>query len=268
MVKKEEIILIVYFILVIAVLAAFVIIFFVVYIRRKNAILKEKYEAEQRFREELSSAKLEIQEETLKNVSWELHDNIGQLLAVASMQLNVLRKKVTEVNKEGIVEASKLVSDSLTEVRALSRSLNNEVIDTKGVYASVENELSRFNRLRILKASLEKKGEDYMLPKEDGIIIFRILQEYFSNIVKHARADKMEVTFNYSPELLNIEAWEDGVGYDMETVENNSGLLNMRSRADLINAKIELNSSVGRGTSLSLRYLTKNRKNEQNDHHR
>lgn len=92
MLRKEDIFLIIYFILVIFFLAAFTIVFFVVYQKRKNKLLQERLEAEQRFRDELNTARLEIQEATLKNVSWELHDNIGQLMAVASMQLKLLQK--------------------------------------------------------------------------------------------------------------------------------------------------------------------------------
>lgn len=95
MLRKEDIFLIIYFILVIFFLAAFTIVFFVVYQKRKNKLLQERLEAEQRFRDELNTARLEIQEATLKNVSWELHDNIGQLMAVASMQLKLLQKKTT-----------------------------------------------------------------------------------------------------------------------------------------------------------------------------
>ncbi|MDX1472421.1 MAG: histidine kinase, partial [Flavobacteriaceae bacterium] len=161
MLRKEEILLIIYFILVILFLAGFTVLFFITYQRRKNKILKEKYEAEQKFKAELSNARLEIQEATLKNVSWELHDNIGQLLSIAKMQMNVLGRMVMEDNKEAFHEVKKLVSDSLSEVRALSRSLNNEVIDQKGLLGSVENEIERFNRLDVLEAKLEVKGEHY-----------------------------------------------------------------------------------------------------------
>ncbi|HKJ47540.1 MAG TPA: histidine kinase [Christiangramia sp.] len=257
MLRKEEILLIIYFVLVIFFLAGFTVLFFITYQRRKNKILQEKYQAEQNFKTELTNARLEIQEATLKNVSWELHDNIGQLLAVASMQLNVLNKKVAEGNKKGFLEVKDLVANSLAEIRALSRSLNNEVIEYVGLEASVKNEIDRFNRLEVVESDLEIEGEGFSLPQEHSIILFRILQEYFSNVIKYAGASQLKVKFIYSRDSLIIEANEDGRGFDKEESKSGAGLLNMRSRAEMINTDFNLNTSIGKGTSLSLRYPTK-----------
>src|SRR5690606_26148792 len=95
MLAKEELILIVYFIIVILLLTTFGIVFFITFQRRKNKLLVEKFETEKRFEEELTKSRLEIQEQTLKNVAWELHDNIGQLLSVANMQLNIRSEEHT-----------------------------------------------------------------------------------------------------------------------------------------------------------------------------
>lgn len=268
MLRKEEILLIVYFILVILFLAGFTVLFFITYQRRKNKILKEKFEAEQKFKEELSTARLEIQEATLKNVSWELHDNIGQLLSIAKMQMNMLTKSVMQQNQDAFKEVQKLVADSLAEVRALSRSLNNEMIDQKGLIASVENEMERFNRLQVLKATLTVKGETYSISQEDTIIIFRILQEFFTNVIKYSGASRLEVEFDFTPGLLHIHTYDDGRGFDTRLPPKGSGLLNMKSRAEMIKADFSLKSSPGEGTSLSLRYPTKIVTNEQNDNNR
>jgi len=257
MLRKEEILLIVYFILVILFLAGFTVLFFITYQRRKNKILKEKFQAEQNFKAELTNVRLEIQEATLKNVSWELHDNIGQLLAIASMQLNVLNKKVSQENQKGFQEVKNMVANSLAEVRGLSRSLNNEVIDYVGLEASVKNEIDRFNRLEVMNANLKIEGEPYRVPQEDSIILFRILQEFFSNVIKYAGASELKVKFSYNPGVLEIYAFDNGKGFEPEEQESGSGLLNMRSRAEMIKTDFVLKSSIGNGTSLSLRYPTK-----------
>lgn len=256
MLRKEEVLLIVYFILVILFLAGFTIIFFITYQRRKNKMLQEKFAAEQRFIAELTTARLEIQEATLKNVSWELHDNIGQLLSVASIQLNILAKRSGEELSSEIADLKELVADSLSEVRSLSRSLNNEVIDHSGLESSVRNEIDRFNRMEILEASLTITGEPSLLKPEDVVILFRILQEFFSNVIKYAEATTLRVTFSYTEKDLIIEAVDDGKGYEISEIEAGSGLLNMSSRAEMIRAKLELQSSPGSGTSLYLQYPT------------
>lgn len=252
MLRKEEIILILYFILVIILLTVFTVFFVITYQKRKNKILQEKFEAEQQFLIELNNTKIEIQEATLKNVSWELHDNIGQLLSVASIQLNLLAKKADASSSAAISEIKEIVSNSLSEVRSLSRTLNNEVVHNSGIVKSIQDELDRYNRMDILSASLHIEGNERELKPESEIIILRILQEFFTNVIKYAEASKLEVKLNYGNESLEIFARDNGKGFEQQSVEKGSGLINMKSRAQLIHANLVFKSEPGAGTSLEI----------------
>ncbi|GHA29614.1 hypothetical protein GCM10007103_08560 [Salinimicrobium marinum] len=256
MLAEEELVLIIYFVAVIVMLTGVAIIFFITFQKRKNKFLFEKFEAEKRFENEIIKSRIEIQEQTLKNISWELHDNIGQLLSVANMQLNMLSRskgnETTEVN-----EIREIVATSLQEVRSLSKSLNNEVIDYVGLEESVRNEIVRFNRINVVKATFKSAGEAFEVSPKDAIILFRILQETFSNILKHAKAQKLEVGFIYKEDVLQIHVRENGKGFDPEKVQKNSGLINMKSRAKLINTDFNLDSSEGNGSLLTLLYPKK-----------
>lgn len=260
MLSKEELLLIVYFIVVILLLTAFVIVFFVVYQRRKNKMLQEQFEIQQRFEREIASSRIEMQEQTLKNVGWELHDNIGQLLSVANMQLNIFSKNLPEAEKASALEIKETVANSLQEVRSLSKSLNNQVIGYAGLETSVENELERFQRMGVIETSLEVSGEKQEIPQQHSIILFRILQEFFSNVIKHAQASKLVVLIEYTPEEIRIKAIDNGRGFNPETTGKNSGLFNMENRALLVNTKFFLKSGEGKGTSLSLVYPIKEAK--------
>ncbi|MBZ9630528.1 histidine kinase [Salegentibacter sp. LM13S] len=254
MLSKEELLLIIYFVVVILLLTAFVIVFFIVYQRRKNKMLLEQFEAEKRFEREISQSRLEMQEQTLKNVGWELHDNIGQLLSVANMQLNIFSKNLPEAEKTSVLEIKETVASSLQEVRSLSKSLNNQVIGYAGLVVSVENELARFQRMGVIEAQLEITGEKQEIPQQHSIILFRILQEFFSNVIKHAKASALIVRIEFTSEEIIITAKDNGQGFDLEEVQKNSGLFNMESRAALIQTKFKLESAMGKGTFLSLRY--------------
>ncbi|TDN87609.1 hypothetical protein DET49_11157 [Salegentibacter sp. 24] len=262
MLSKEEILLIIYFVVVILLLTAFVIVFFVVYQRRKNKMLQEQFEAKQRFEREISQSRLEMQEQTLKNVGWELHDNIGQLLSVANMQLNIFSRNLPETEKTSVLEIKETVASSLQEVRSLSKSLNNQVIGYAGLLVSLENELARFQRMGVIKTHLDITGEKEEIPQQDSIILFRILQEFFSNVIKHAKASELHVTIAYTAQEILISAKDNGRGFDMAGVKKNSGLFNMESRASLIKAKFALESSKDAGTFLSLRYSLKGQQDE------
>jgi len=254
MLKKEEILLIIYFIVIIFFLVAFVVVFFIAFQKRKNKLLVERLEAEQEFQEELTNSQLEIQEQTCKNIAWELHDNVGQLLSVANLQLNMLLNVSPENIQDQINETKDVIVATVEEVRSLSKTLNTEVILSNGLVKSLEVELGRFNRLNFLQADLKIEGEGQVLKNEDEIIIFRILQEYFSNVIKHARANKLFVHLCYTNHKLEINVSEDGVGFNTAQKKHTSGLQNMKSRAQIIGAYFQLTSKLNEGTQLQLIY--------------
>ena len=110
MLQKDQILLIIYFVIVIFVLVTFVVVFFIAFLKRKNKFLMERLEAEKKFEKELTDAQLEIQEQTLKNIAWELHDNVGQLLSVANIQLNMLQASVSPDFSSQIMETKDVVT--------------------------------------------------------------------------------------------------------------------------------------------------------------
>ncbi len=260
-IKEEEIALIGYMTLVVVLLSAMVIIFFVAFQKRKNKLLLDQIKQQQIYDAEIARTQSEIQEETLKFVGRELHDNVGQMLIYAKMQLGLLNSKVEDSVKDNLKETTKIVSDSLQEVRALSQSLNSEVILNMGFVESVQNELGRLKRLSFETAKLEIIGKPHELSnRPHELVLFRILQEFFSNSLKHAEADAINVTMDFQTEQLIITVKDNGVGFDVSSVEKNSGLINMENRAKLIGASFDLQSKYDDGTKLNLCYaLSENR---------
>ena len=140
--------LLIYMIFLVFGLTLFVIIFFIIFQKRKNKLLIERFKQQQLFDEEIVKSTMEIQEQTLKHLGWELHDNVGQLLAYASMQLNMIKSKAPEDLKMQVSETVTTLKESLQEVRALSKSLNSEVLLHMGLIPSIENELNRLRRMK------------------------------------------------------------------------------------------------------------------------
>lgn len=214
----------------------------------------ERYEAERRYQHELANSRIEIQEQTLKNIAWELHDNLGQLLSVANIQLNVLLQAIPETYQAQIRETKDIIQETVQEIRSLSKVLNNEVVLKNGLTASLKVELDRFKRLGYLDASLQISGDIIPINSASEIIIFRILQEFLSNVLKHARASKLFVHLDYKENTLDISATDDGIGFDTALKTDSSGMETMRSRAVLIDAAYHIDSEVGKGTRLHLSY--------------
>ncbi|MGO3184070.1 MAG: sensor histidine kinase [Aequorivita sp.] len=250
----QEKLLIVYFIAVLLFFAIFSIVFVIAFQRRKNKFLKERYEAEKRYQRELANSKIEIQEQTLKNIAWELHDNVGQLLSVANIQLNIIMSSAPKTLQTQLKETKDVVQESVQEVRSLSKVLNNEVVLKNGLLESINVELERFKRLGYLNASLQIIGDPVPLNSASEIIIFRILQEFLSNVIKHARASNLFVYLDYNEKTLDISATDDGVGFNVSQKTNSSGMETMSGRAELLNAEYSIISEIGRGTQLFLKY--------------
>ena len=255
MLHKEEIVLIVYFISIIFLLVLFVVVFFMAFQRRKNKFLIERNAAEQRYQKELANSQMEIQEQTFKYIAWELHDNVGQLLSVANMQLNVLKPKLPEVFQEQLNETKSLIQESVQEIRSLSKVLNNDVIVKNGLVESLKVELERYKRLGYLDTSLKIVGDTVALNSDSEIIIFRILQEFLSNVLKHAKASNLFVFLEFREEALEIAASDDGIGFDINSKSSGSGMETMKTRATLLNADFSIESEQGKGTQLSLKYF-------------
>lgn len=235
-----------------------IVILFVFFQKRKLKFILEKKEAEKKYMEEIAKSQIEIQEQALQNMSWELHDNIGQLLSVARMHINILGTQLAEENKEKLNEVSEIVGKSLQEIRLLSKTMNTEIIQNMGLVKSIEVELDRFNKLNFLAATLNIQGEERSLDIKEEIILFRILQEFFSNAIKHSKAKNLEVNLNFKDDQLLISAKDDGVGFEDGEIEKGSGLINMRSRAAIINTEFAMKSAKNKGVSLTLSYPYKN----------
>lgn len=234
--------------LIIVVIVVFLIILFTVFQRRKNKLLQERNSIKKQFEREIAETQIEIREETLRNISWELHDNIGQLLTLAKIQLQ-------HASPDNMGEITETITKSLTEIRALSKSINPEFINNIKFIDALQLEIERFNRLNYINARLTILGEIKEINQKHGIIIFRVLQEFFSNTIKHSKATNLDVVLEYRNNVLDIVAKDNGVGFEVEKVTlKGIGLQNIKARIKLIKAKATLKSEPKKGTTLTINY--------------
>ncbi len=226
-----------------------VIILFSVFSTRKNKLLFEQATEKENFNKELTKTQIEIREETLRHISWELHDNIGQLMTLAKIQVQMLGEK-----PENLDEASETIGTAINELRSLSKMINPEALNKMSLPDALTLEIERFNRLKFIKSTIKISGIPINFDTQREIIIFRILQEFFSNTIKHSKAKNLDVILKYSDDNLIIKAIDDGVGFNSKTPKAGIGLTNMTNRAKLINATLVITSENIAGTQLCLTY--------------
>ncbi|MDP5104966.1 MAG: histidine kinase [Polaribacter sp.] len=244
--ENGEFVLIISTILILIIVIALVILF-TTFQNKKNSLVEERKKTKEEFERTITETQIEIREETLRNISWELHDNIGQLLTLAKIQLQ-------NASEENIKEVKETITKGLNEVRSLSKLINPEAINNINLREAVQLEIERFNRLEFIKSTLIIEGDDVYIDKKATIIIFRILQEFFSNTIKHSKASELDVSLSYSDSNLIIIAKDNGIGFLSEEKKEGIGLLNIKNRAKLIGAEAVFSSEKDKGTILKINY--------------
>ena len=234
-------------------------IFILILLYQKRQLLhfKEKNEMRNNFEKEILQTQLEIQEQTLKNISQEIHDNVGQVLTLA--KLNLATTSVAEVAAaEKIKTSQQLIGKAIQDLRDLSRSLNTDYVEEMGLVRSIEYELELLHKTGSIDTELNIEGRIVKFDKQKELILFRIVQEAIHNIMKHADAKKITAAIHFTNDAMQIAIKDNGKGFDLSPLNdagNQSfglGLRNMNSRATLIGAMFSVNSTIGTGTEVVL----------------
>ena len=216
---------------------------------------KRKRENEQlkvMFQQELLKTQMEIQEQTFKTISQEIHDNIGQMLSLAKMNLSKFEID-RENSDEAVLSAKNLVSHAVSSLRDLSKTLNTETIATIGLLKSIELELQLVEKTAGIKTAIEINGPQQRLEPQKELIVYRIVQESLHNSIKHALPKNLNVQANFVDSILHLSICDDGAGFDYSGISGHgSGLRNMQSRSKLIGADWNIESSPGNGTKIIL----------------
>jgi signal transduction histidine kinase len=237
-------------------LAAFIIFFIFLFNRRKNKLMNDKILMKTQFQQELLRTQLEIQEQTLKTISQEIHDNIGQILSLAKLNLNTMDISKQDQLQEKIFDSKKLVSKAIQDLRDLSKSMNTDNIEALGLVRAIEYELEMIRKTGFT-TELNVEGTIIRLEPQKELILFRIIQEILNNIMKHAEATTIETKVVYATHEITIIVKDNGKGFDpapLNDSNSNSGLgiRNMHNRAKLIGADFSMISSTGKGTDALL----------------
>jgi signal transduction histidine kinase len=224
--------------------------------KERNLYLKEKEDLKNSFDKLLLESKYEIQEQTLKNISQEIHDNIGQVLTLVKVNLiNINPEQPTQV-QERLADSQQLVSKAIRDLRDLSKSLNTDYVMDMGLVKSIEYELEQMDKIGAYTTELHITGEAYRIEPQRELILFRIYQEVLNNIIKHAAATHVSVQLHYAPALFNLVVQDNGKGFDVQAVLNNKdaglGIRNMYNRAALTGAAFDIASNSS-GTTIAIR---------------
>lgn len=206
------------------------------------------------FEQTLLSSTLEIREEAFQNIAREIHDNINLSLTLAKLYLHTLDWNNQTQGVEKVRLTINLLAKSIHDLSDISRGLNTDLIIQQGLIKALEYEVRRINQAELFKVYLKVTGSPRYLDGKMELIIFRIVQEAFNNIIKHSKAKTALLLLNYYSTHLVITIRDHGKGFINESLDMSSGhagLRNMESRAKMLNGQMKIASNPNQGTTLS-----------------
>lgn len=235
-----------------------IVIFIFQYRKRKILHEKEKVEIDRQHKVDLLNTQINSQQQTMQHIGTEIHDNVGQKLTLASLYTKQLSNRSVEEMEAKIAAVGNIIDESLTELRQLSKTLTNPELANASLEFLLNEEAKRINVSGICYVSINNSCADIVLPQADKNILFRLLQEFVQNSLKHSDCRRISIALEKMNEKLFITATDDGKGFDTSDVSTGIGLQNMKRRAEQLNALYQLSSESGKGTTLTLQLtLTK-----------
>jgi len=202
------------------------------------------------------------QEDERLRISRELHDDTAQVLADLSRSLDSLISAKGKLPKPVIKELDKLhnMADSALEgVRRYSQDLRPPILDDLGLVPALEWLITDLEKQYRVATKFDITGEQYRLPPEKELTVFRVAQEALSNVRRHARASSVEMAVDFGADALTLVLTDNGAGFDMPSrtsdlaLSGKLGIIGMRERARLFGGTLIVQSEPGAGTTLTLR---------------
>ena len=205
----------------------------------------------------MSRRLIDAQEQERSRIARELHDDIGQRLALLSVNLTNLAQH--EIRSPAVQhqtnELQRQASEIAADVQALSHRLHSSRLELLGITAAMSHLCAQFAQQQ--KATVDFEAHDLpdQLPSDVSLALFRILQEALHNSVKHSGVRRFAVLLWGAPGEIHLRVRDDGKGFDLESAKAGPGLglLSMEERIRIVNGELSIDSQPGRGTTIHAR---------------
>lgn len=196
-----------------------------------------------------------LQEEERLRVARELHDGVNQVLAGVRFAIMSIEEKwsVSEQRSAELDRTKTLIDQVIQKIRKTSRNLRPSVLDDLGLFAAVRSLCQEFEGRTGIESTLEANELSSNLSMEQETALYRILQEAFNNVEKHARARRLEVLFTTADDEVVITVADNGAGFPSEGTMAESpgaGIDNVKEKASLLEGTLDIHTAREQGTRI------------------
>ena len=224
------------------------------YLIRANRQLFGHLSALSNDRRELAQQLIATRESTLREISRELHDELGQVLTAIGLMLRRAVNLAPEASplRADLREIGEIAQTTLDNVRGLSQTLHPSLLEEAGLERTVDWYLSTIERQLGLTVKYERPTSAITVDSEIGIQVYRVLQESLSNIAKHSGVREAIVRLGASGGMLQLDVEDHGKGISQSPGRRGLGIVGMRERAALVGGTIEFLRPAEGGTLVRL----------------
>jgi signal transduction histidine kinase len=204
----------------------------------------------------LSARLVQAQEDERRSLARELHDEVGQALTAAKMELTLAKRADSVARAAGPLEELEIITDrTIQTVRDLSLLLHPSLLDDLGLIPALEWHAASFSKRTGIRTDVLHKGMEERLSAEIETSVYRIVQEALNNVAKHSGATECRVEFDRADGALNITVRDNGRGFDRTRWEGEPGrrglgLIGIQERVAGFGGRFEIEGSAQKGTRL------------------
>lgn len=236
-----------------------IILFISQYRKRKILHKKELLNVNNNHNKAILIAQLQAQEQTMIHIGNDIHDGVGQKLTLASLYLQRMTMKQEEIlNPENLKEVNQIIDEALNELRLLSKTLVNPELAQLSLIELLNLDIRRINDLGSLFVDYKVVGQSFELSEKYKNNVYRIVQEFIQNSIKHAECNKIEVELKFQKPFLEVVCNDNGKGFIEEITPKGIGLSNTKRRIEEMYGKMDFYSKINEGTGLSFKIKTEN----------
>jgi signal transduction histidine kinase len=201
---------------------------------------------------------IEAQEQERARIARDLHDDVGQRLALLAVELNRMRDFIPDSAGEllrQVDELEKQASEMSTDVHTLSHELHSRNLEYLGIVSAVKSFCKEYGDKYKADVNFAHEGIPEHVPKEISVCLFRVLQESLQNALKHSGVRHFDVRLEGSSAEIHLTVRDAGVGFDPDLTRNTRGLglISMRERVNIVKGTFVITSSPQCGTDVSVR---------------
>jgi signal transduction histidine kinase len=218
---------------------------------------EENLEASREQLKELSQHLLTVREEERASIAREIHDDLGQTLVTLKIYISWLLRRLSKAEEtapEQTRSIYSLIDSAINTVMRLSTELRPGALDDLGLAPAIEWQINELKKWTDIEYHFVSRPRLITLERESATALYRVAHEALTNVIRHARATRVDISLNKTAKIVKLSIVDNGKGIDELEVNNPRafGLIGMRERLQILGGELKIHGEPGKGTLVEI----------------